>query len=161
MHVYINIKKNGLFDICENLTFYYSFSLNNWLKQLFLLMRKKSCIYSHLNKKRFIWYMWKLKFYYSFTLTNWLKNLLLLMGKKTCKEVWSSKWFFLSIYKQGKGNGLMKKAWTMNWLVQILTLPHKSPMIIKLSPMLSFWMGKCIASLAYVSKNFSKKIVLQ
>ena len=36
----LTLKKNGLFDICENLTFYYSFSLTNWLKQLILLMGK-------------------------------------------------------------------------------------------------------------------------
>ena len=41
-HVSIHILKNDLFDICENLTFYYSFSLTNWLKQLILLMGKNS-----------------------------------------------------------------------------------------------------------------------
>ena len=41
-HVSIHIQKNDLFDICENLTFYYSFSLTNWLKQLILLMGKKA-----------------------------------------------------------------------------------------------------------------------
>ena len=39
--------------------------------------------------------------------------------------------------------------------------PQKPNDIIKLSPILLFWMGKCIASLAYVRKTFAKKIVLQ
>ena len=51
------------------------------------------------------------------------------MGKKILNNFEVKSGFFLSTYSKEKVN-----ARTMNQLVQILNLPHKNPMIIKLSP---------------------------